>query len=105
MPEGPGYTFDPYADEGNQTTFFSAWISKFTGQPDGFLSSYREWHIFVNAIAAGLKAPILENVPECPPLWWDEKQYWDLPAMFANILKCNMPAILAFLGLKIVGIV
>lgn len=94
--DGPGYTFDPYKDEGEAKFFLGALIGRLTGDPDGFLSTYREWHIFVAAIVAGLKAGTLNEVPSCPPLWEDETQYWGPPAMFANVLKCQWPSFLAF---------
>jgi hypothetical protein len=36
-------------------------------------------------------------VPECPPLWQDEGQYWDGCAMIANVAKVKGSAIVSAL--------
>jgi len=107
---GPGYAEDPYDSPGERAEgfFIGNIISKFTGESDGFCSTYREWHIFLAAVTTGLRAKTFENVPECPPLWKDERQYWDMPAMIANVIKCQWPGVVAVIGglagLKIAGI-
>lgn len=95
---GPGYTDDPFKGEENTPFFLGALIAKVTGDPDGFISTVREWHILSKAIPAGLKAKTMENVPACPPLWADESQYWDTPAMAANIIKCQWPTVVVVLS-------
>lgn len=92
-PAGPGYTTDPYKDEGDAPFFLGTMFAGLTGDADGFISTYREWHIMLAGIGAGLRAKTFENVPECPPLWEDEKQYWDVPAMVANVVKCQWPTV------------
>ena len=93
-----GYDFDPYDSEAEraENSFLpAALLSKLTGDPAGFCSTSREWHILLAAIPAGLKAGTLENIPECPPLWQDEAQYFTTPAMVANVLKSQWPTITA----------
>jgi hypothetical protein len=92
---GPGYTEDPYDSPGERAEgmFVGRYIATFTGDPDGFLSTYREWHIFLAAVTTGIRTKTLENIPECPPKWVDEKQYSDTPAMVANIIKCQWPGV------------
>lgn len=105
-----GYDFDPYDDAGERAEgmFVGKLIGKFTGETDGFCSTYREWHIFLAGISAGLKAGTLSAVPDCPPLWQDEAQYFNTPAMIANVVKCQWPTValvLAGLGVKVSGLV
>jgi hypothetical protein len=83
---GPGYTTDPFKDEGGECDdAISRAFAKITG-PGGLWSTWRERHITIEAVKAGLKAKVLENVPDCPPLWQDECQYWGA-AMAANVAK------------------
>ena len=99
---GPGYTTDPFntPEERAEGFFVGAFVGKFTGEKDGFLSTYREWHILLAGISAGARAKTLENVPECPPLWADEMQYFNIPAMVVNVIKCQWPTItLVIMGL------
>ena len=105
--EGNGYTFDNYASEGDAPFFLGTWIAKITGNEGGFISNYREWHILLAALWAGARAKTLENVPDCPPLWVDEEQYWNTPAMLVNVIKCQWPSVSLFLGAlgtKILGL-
>jgi hypothetical protein len=102
---GPGYTEDPYDTPGERAEgFFVGKIANFflsrmgLSEPDGFCSTSREWHIMLAGITAGLKAGTLSAVPECPPKWTDEKQYWDMPAMIANVLKCQWPSVVVLVG-------
>jgi len=85
---GAGYTTDPYdtpeekAECKDLITKVFAWTGK-----DGTFSTWRERHVFIRGAVAGLKAPALENVPNCPPMWDDEGQYWDAAAMGFNVGK------------------
>jgi len=104
---GNGYTYDNYAGEESAPFFLGTWIGKITGNPGGFISNYREWHILLAGCVAGVKAATLSNVPDCPPLWLDEQQYFDTPAMVVNVVKCQWPTVsLAIAGLatKTVGL-
>lgn len=106
-PEGNGYTIDNFAGEQDAPFFLGTWIGKVTGNPGGFISNYREWHILLAAIICGLKTPIMFNVPDCPPLWLDEQQYWDTPCMIANLVRCQYPTITVVVGgwiTKILGL-
>lgn len=119
MPEqqtGPGYTEDPYDSPGERAE--GMFVGKIINMvlkpfglddPAGFCSTYREWHILLAGIVAGLKAGTLEQVPDCPPLWKDEMQYFNTPAMVANVLKCQWPSLVAMIGtltaLKTAGVV
>lgn len=103
----PGYDFDPYDTQGERAEgfFIGRVIGKFTGESDGFCSTYREWHIMLAGISAGFKAPTFGQVPDCPPLWQDESQYFNTPAMVANVIKCQWPAIVLFASGKLSGVV
>ena len=90
-----GYEYDPYDTPGEH-----AEILTMHGKVmyDGPFSTYREIHIGIRGTSAGLRAGTLSNVPECPPLWQDEGQYWDGCAMIANVIKSNWPGVLGTLG-------
>lgn len=96
----PGYDYDPYDSPGERAEgmFIGRILGKFTGDPDGFCSTYREWHILLAGVSAGLKAGTLSQVPDCPPLWMDEMQYFNTPAMLANVLKCQWPGVVTVVG-------
>jgi hypothetical protein len=106
----PGYEYDPYDSPGERAEgmFIGKLIGKFTGETDGFCSTYREWHISLAGISAGFKAPTLGQVPDCPPLWKDDAHYFNTTAMVANVLKCQWPTVAAVImgygGLKVAGI-
>ncbi len=70
---------DPYDTPGERAEIFRFY--------SGAFSTMREIHISINAVAAGLRAGQLEQVPECPEMWLDEKQYWEGCAMIANVAK------------------
>ena len=95
-----GYDFDPFDSPGEKVEgfFIGTIIGKFTGEGDGFLSTYREWHIFIQGMYAGFRAPTLGAVPECPPLWQDEAQYFEGAAMVTNVIKCQWPTVVAAIG-------
>ncbi len=102
---GPGYTEDPYNTPGEKVEGFFVgklvgstlgWIGRHVGiptldDPSGFLSTYREWHISMAGVWAGLRAGTFADIPECPPLWQDELQYYRGFAAFANVVKCQWP--------------
>jgi hypothetical protein len=98
---GPGYTEDPYdSPEERAEGFF---VGSVVGlipilKDSSFCSTAREWHILLAAVNKGFKVKTLENIPDCPPKWTDEKQYWDSPAMIANVLKCQWPGVVAVIG-------
>lgn len=85
---GVGYTVDPYDTPEERAECEDAITSlfAFTGK-HGTFSTWRERHISILAFKAGLKAGSLEQVPECPPMFLDEQQYWDGVAMGANVGK------------------
>lgn len=89
----PGYNYDPYKGEESAPFFIGTFIAKFTGEKDGFISSYREWHIMLNGISDGLAAKTLDDFPKCPPLWVDEKPYYEIPGKIVNIIKCQWPTV------------
>jgi hypothetical protein len=99
----PGYEYDPYDSPGERAEgmFIGTLLNRFVSDPNGFCSTYREWHIFVRGMYAGFRGPTLGNVPECPPLWQDEAQYFEGAAMVTNVIKCQWPAVVA--GLVAVG--
>ena len=123
MPDqtGPGYTEDPYDTPGERAEGFFigaligkvvGWVGKKLGiatldDETGFLSTYREWHISLAGAWAGLRAGTFADIPDCPPLWTDEIQYYRGFAAFFNVVKCQWPsiaAISALIGGKITGI-
>jgi hypothetical protein len=104
---GPGYTEDPYNTSGERAEGFFVgtlfgkvlgWLGKRIGiptldDPSGFMSTYREWHISLAGVWAGLRAGTFADIPECPPLWQDEIQYYRGFAAFANVVKCQWPTV------------
>ena len=102
----PGYEYDPYNSPGERAEgmFIGVLVGKFTGETDGFCSTYREWHIFVQGLYAGFRAPQLGAVPECPPLWEDESQYFEGAAMIANVGKIYGTSTLATLAGAVVAL-
>ena len=95
-----GYDFDPYDSPGEKAEgmFVGTIIGKFTGEADGFCSTYREWHIFWQGAYAGFRAKTLGDVPTVPPLWQDEGQYYEGAAMLFNVVKCQWPTVVAAIG-------
>lgn len=122
-PKGrPGYDYDPYDAPGEKAEgfFVGVLFGKVLGfigrkigietldDPSGFLSTYREWHISLAGAWAGLRAGTFADIPDCPPMWIDEIQYYRGFAAFFNVLKCQWPTVavvLAGLGAKVSGIV
>lgn len=94
-----GYTFDPYKDEGAECDdIISHLFEPMTGR-GGLFSTWRERHIAIAGASAGFRAGTFSNVPDCPPLWQDEAQYFNGMAMVINVVKCQWPTILVVLGL------
>lgn len=108
---GPGYTTDPYNTPEEHAECDDA-ISKFTAQwtgPGGLLSTWRERHIAINGIWAGLRAPQFADIPDCPPLWVDEVQYYRGAALISNVAKIYGTSALAtlaggYVALKAAGV-
>ena len=91
-----GYEFDTYDDPSEREEVFFLWklimwvFAKFfqIKLPEGgYCSTYREWHIAWEGIWAGIKAPQLADIPECPPRWMDECLYYRGHATVSNVLK------------------
>jgi hypothetical protein len=91
-----GYEYDTYDDPSEREEVFFLWklimwaFAKFFGiklPEGGYCSTYREWHISWEGIWAGIKAPQLADIPECPPRWMDETLYYRGHATVANVLK------------------
>jgi hypothetical protein len=80
---------DPYDTPGERAEgfFVGKIIGKFTGETDGFCSTYREWHILLAGIWAGMKAAQFADIPECPEYWADEAQYYHGGALVSNVAK------------------
>ncbi len=92
---------DPYDYPSERAEIFKGYTGPF--------STYREVHISINAIAAGLRAGQLEQVPPCPEMWLDERQYWEGCAMIANVAKIygfagGASLLGAFAALKSMGV-
>lgn len=105
--KGNGYEFDTFAGEENAPFFLGTIIGNITGDSGGFISNYREWHILLSAIVEGFKTKTLGNIPDCPPLWVDEQQYWDVPCMVSNVIKCQWPTasiVLSAYATKLMGV-
>lgn len=106
----PGYNYDPYKDEGGECDdFISKFFNKYTGA-GGLLSTWRERHIVIAGIWAGLRAPQFADIPECPPLWMDEVQYYRGAALISNVLKIYGTSAAAtligtFVTLKQIGVI
>lgn len=83
----PGYNYDPYKEEGGECSdFISMILNKYTGA-GGLFSTWRERHIAIAGVWAGLRAPQFADIPECPPLWMDEVQYYRGAALISNVAK------------------
>jgi len=80
----PGYEYDPYDNPAEH-----AEILTFRGRViyDGLFSTWREIHIGIRGAYAGLKTGTFEDLPECPPLWEDEGQYYEGISAIAYDLK------------------
>ena len=104
----PGYNFDPYKYEnGEVEDGISLFFVKWTG-PGGLFSTWRERHIAIAGAWAGLRAGTFADIPECPPLWMDEIQYYRGAAMVFNVIKCQWPTVavvIAALAAKYFGVV
>ena len=100
-----GYDFDPYDSPGEKVEgfFVGQIVNRFVSDPDGFCSTYREWHIMWQGAYAGFRAKTLGDVPKVPPLWQDEGQYYEGAAMLFNIIKCQWPTVVAAIGAIGVG--
>jgi len=92
---GPGYTEDPYEDEGGECDDpISRLFAKVSG-PGGLFSTWRERHIGIAGATAGWRAGTTSLDGKCPPLWADEMQYYEGMWMLFNILKCQWPSLVA----------
>ncbi len=94
-PTGPGYTTDPYKDEGAECDDMISKLFEPVSGKGGLFSTWRERHIGIAGASAGYRTGTMENVPECPPLWQDECQYFNGMAMLVNVAKCQWPAVVA----------
>lgn len=86
-------------------TFLFSWSGE-----NGLFSTWRERHIAIRGGAAGLRAPQLSQVPECPDMWKDEGQYWDGCGMICNVAKIYGSASIAtmmgaLIALKNAGVI
>ncbi len=70
---------DPYDSESERAEgmFVGKLVAKLTGEPDGFCSTYREWHIFCRGISNGFKTQLTDKFTDCPEMWNDEAQYYE----------------------------
>ena len=85
--EGVGYTIDPYKDEGGECDdFISKFFERWTGKA-GLFSTWRERHIAIQGVWAGLRAAQFADIPDTPPLWRDEDQYYKGAAIISNVAK------------------
>lgn len=118
----PGYEYDPYDSPGERAEGFFVgilfgkllgWLGRLLGiatldDPNGFMSTCREWHISWRGAYDGFRSKTFGDVPKCPPLWQDEAQYYEGFAMAFNVLKCQWPTVAALImgygGLKVAGI-
>jgi hypothetical protein len=83
----PGFNYDPYKDEGGEVEDgITLLLLKWTGK-GGLFSTWRERHIAISGVWAGLRAAQFADIPECPPLWMDEVQYYRGAALISNVAK------------------
>jgi hypothetical protein len=95
---GAGYTVDPYKDEGAECDDLISKLFEPISGKGGILSTWRERHIAIAGAVAGYRAGTAENVPDCPPLWVDECQYFNGFAMLVNLTKSQWPGIVGLVG-------
>jgi hypothetical protein len=106
----PGYNYDPYKDEGGECEdFISTFFEKWTGK-GGLFSTWRERHITIQGVWGGLRAAQFADIPETPPMWVDEDQYYKGAAIIANVAKIYGTSAVAtlfgaFVALKTAGAV
>lgn len=85
----PGYNYDPYdspEERAECNDIISKALDRVTG-PGGLLSTYRERHISIAGVWAGVRAAQFADIPDCPPLWMDEVQYYRGMALISNVIK------------------
>jgi len=70
---------DPYdtPEERAEGMFIGTFIGKFTKDPTGFCSTYREWHIFCRGFYSGFNTKLRDKFTSCPSMWDDEIQYYE----------------------------
>jgi hypothetical protein len=106
----PGYNYDPYkGEEGECDDFISKFFNRYTGA-GGLLSTWRERHIAIAGVWAGLRAAQFADIPECPPMWMDEVQYYRGAALISNVAKIYGTSAVAtltgaFVALKTTGMI
>lgn len=69
-------TPDPYDTPEERAERGTPFPFNWTGK-DGLFSTWRERHIFLRGVYAGLRLGILDKLPACPEEWNDEGQYWE----------------------------
>lgn len=69
-----------------------------TTQPQDPLAGkkYRNFRVAIRAAFAGVKTGSLTNIPSCPEYWADIEEWWDGPAMVANVAKIMIYGIILF---------
>jgi hypothetical protein len=94
-----GYTFDPYSDACQMANI---------GDRTFLFHNFRQIHVGIDAFYAGLKAPSLKQLPECPPLWQDVVHYWDGMCIIGYFAYLAVPGISGIIGtllsLKFMGV-
>lgn len=70
---------DPYDSEEERaegSMFIGRLVAKLTKDPDGFCSTYREWHIFCRGFASGFRTQLTDKFTDCPEMWEEEIHYY-----------------------------
>ena len=55
--------------------------------PDGFCSTYREWHIFLRGFHSGFNTALGAKFEPVPEMWEDEAQYYESAQEIGYIVK------------------
>jgi hypothetical protein len=69
---------DPYAgpEETAESEDLITRLFSWTGKA-GLFSTWRERHIFARGLYQGVRLGVLDKLPDCPPYWNDEGQYYE----------------------------
>ena len=103
-----GVDFDPYDTPEEHAEIF---VVRGRVLWDGNLSTYREIHLAIRGIIAGLRCGTYEDLPKCPVLWSDEGQYYEgYGAIFYDLKRGSQGGIIGGIitlaaALKALGII
>lgn len=86
---------DPYDSIGERAEgcFVGVFVTKLLAKvgiiadPEGFASTYREWHIFLRGFHSGFNTALFAKFEKCPDMWEDEAQYYEMAQEIGYVTK------------------